>query len=615
MTRESMSGNRDNHFFHVLRRSTPKSMLKHLEPKWGKGIGTLNVDSSGNIGVIQANHHKAFDSGAFMFFPTVEVIEEIMVYALAPGTKDLFDQKFDNEFWIYSFVPLSFNADRSIFIKNTDENLPGSAEDKFANALGYTECPYPYDHPVLRAIESHIHPFYAIFNAGQKIAALGDMERAKLYQREPSALLVFKIYDVWTAEYISQKPNEQRDRHNKADANDGISPKDQGDLPNPIDVHDDLDSSVGGAAEAKEKGKLLPGIMEEVSDVSDGEDTEASDGEEDDTKDYDSSLNGENATVFGAPPAFTITDTTATGHHGQDDPANQDHDFFGPRHHATSKSAVTAPAAFKLSGTKDSNTRLSNRFGGPKSTHESPLRSKSLTGRSHSLLDLSQRPSIVSEPRNGKQPGMSYDSSLEVHQRLKIPRRPGVHPHKSYGPNQKLLQSSSTGLASRKGSAVHHYNDVGTLPHPGYMSKDLIAKRSYRLDELASIHRKQSEENMRRERARNPHYPISEPASHRQNAERERSTSSFQSSSAPNLEMPPPPVPTRSSSSSGSSNIPLVAQSDPRNATLGSSTRSSRSALPQLSIETGTSRSRSDDTSSSESPTKKRKPYSSPPPK
>uniref|UniRef100_A0A0W0FQE3 HNH nuclease domain-containing protein n=1 Tax=Moniliophthora roreri TaxID=221103 RepID=A0A0W0FQE3_MONRR len=247
MTRESMHGNRDNHFFHMARRSTPRKMLNHLEPQWGKGLNTLNVDSSSNIGVIQANHHKAFDSGAFMFIPTAEVIESIMAHVEVPGIKEPFDEKFNNEFWTYSFIPLSFNPDRSIFIKHIDENTPSDKTDKFVNAPDYTVCSYPYEHPMIQAIESHIHPFFVILNAGEKIAALENAERMSLSAREPRAFSIEQIYRSWMDGYTGEVAT--RHLHDGGANDDCMSSLDEGDNPSSADIRDNSDQVVASRDE------------------------------------------------------------------------------------------------------------------------------------------------------------------------------------------------------------------------------------------------------------------------------------------------------------------------------------------------------------------------------
>ncbi|ESK84018.1 hypothetical protein Moror_11521 [Moniliophthora roreri MCA 2997] len=514
----------------MARRSTPRKMLNHIEPQWGKGLNTLNVDSSSNIGIIQANHHKAFDSGAFMFIPTAEVIESIMAYVEVPGIKEPFDkvllcpsmayleltgdhsQKLSEDFWTYSFVPLSFNPDRSIFIKHIDENTPSDKKDKFVNAPGYTVCSHPYEHPMLQAVESHIHPFFVVFNAGEKIAALEKAERMELFAREPKAMRIEEIYGEWMDGYTSEVA--PRRIHDDGVNEDCMSSLDEGDIPNSTDIHDD-------------SNQIVASRDEDVYDSEDVDDILC-------TNSAERGSDDENA-IFGVLPPSTVTDSTVTAR--RDDSASSSHDF-GPGHHATSKSAVTAPAAFKLAGTQDVSTRVSNRFRGSQSTYESPLRSKSLPGQDHSLGD---------------------------------PRRSG-HTKYDYDRKVSMRRGGSTQLASSKGSLMQNYSDADASP-----GRRLILEQ--KTDRIGYRSPKELESRLR---AQNAHHSISEPTP-RLDAEQNHS----QSSSTPSSQMAHP-VSIRPPNSLSYSSLPSVQRSEPRNPIPGSSTSGSGSALPQTPTNTRT---------------------------
>uniref|UniRef100_A0A0W0G3B2 Uncharacterized protein n=1 Tax=Moniliophthora roreri TaxID=221103 RepID=A0A0W0G3B2_MONRR len=576
-----------------------------------------------------------------MFFPTLEVIHAVLEYTLALEPKEPFDEKFDQTFWIYSFVPLSFNKDRSIFIKHVDESRPANNQDKFENAPGYTKCSHPYHHPELRAITSHIHPFYVILNAGEKIAALEDTEFADLCSRESSALSINRIYNLWMKGYTGKRPSKQH-RHDEDEADeDAMSSIDEVDILSSEDVCDDSED--------------LETPRNRASAVSDADDSDEESSEKQTehqslrSKGYDNDSGDENTTIPGIPPPLTLIATTSRkGNLG-----NFSDDLFAP---SRSRSVVTAPAAFKLSGVADSNSRLMSRS--RESNHESPLQSKSHAGSSRTFIGPSQgRSNITSDRRKAKPPGTLCVSSKQEHERLELASRPGVHSYKSYDLNQKMQQRNFTQLPLKKRPAVQHQSqsDVGVTPCP-YIPKKIREQRSYRGEELASIHRQKTEENRRKERPRNAHYSISEPTP-QQDTEDSTASPIQSASSEPNVEIPSAePTPSGSSERSGiaaqldlpkseehrwqssakpivDSEAPLsepaasgspessgieqqVVQLDLRNSTPDPSTNQSRGAPPHLSIIIpGDKRVLGSPNSSpsQESPTKKMRPYSSPP--
>ncbi|KAK7014462.1 hypothetical protein VNI00_019340, partial [Paramarasmius palmivorus] len=239
--RESFKGNRDHEFFHAMEKCTPLEFVHHAEPQWGKAHGTLNIfESRWNIGVATASIHKAFDSGAFMLLPETSVLERVRDYTDSPlehrkpfdevcaspkkhvsGTDECFHEVFkllQGEYWLYTFFPLTWNKKRSIFMKNLNETGdPANSEedepetpddaDKFPNAPGYTEfCPWKKDEQgMLRwvplEIEFHIHPFYMIYNAGQKLSELSLDEYLEASAKDDRLDLIVSIWNVWVTGY------------------------------------------------------------------------------------------------------------------------------------------------------------------------------------------------------------------------------------------------------------------------------------------------------------------------------------------------------------------------------------------------------------------------------
>ncbi|KAK7017524.1 hypothetical protein VNI00_018603 [Paramarasmius palmivorus] len=165
--------------------------------------------------VVQANLHKAFDSSAFMFFPEGKVLEKIAKYTDLPQPKQ---QAFDKAFkppkgqqsWTYTFIPLKWNPDRSIFIKNLDlsKRLSEDPDDeRYANAPGYTEFK-PYDSEQRRKMKFklHIHPFFVIFNAGCKIRELDKAGISDLAALDSRVTVITQIFNQWLSGYQGPPP-------------------------------------------------------------------------------------------------------------------------------------------------------------------------------------------------------------------------------------------------------------------------------------------------------------------------------------------------------------------------------------------------------------------------
>ncbi|ESK91176.1 hypothetical protein Moror_2942 [Moniliophthora roreri MCA 2997] len=216
---------------------------------------------------------------------------------------------------------------------------------------------------MLQAIGSHIHPLFVDFNAGEKIAALEKAENMELFARELGQVAPRRIHGGGANE-------------------DCMSSLDKGDFPISTDIRDDSD-------------RIVVSRDEDVYDSENSDDILWANSAERGSDDEN--------TIFGARPPSIVTDSTVTAR--RDDSASFSHDF-GPGDHATSKSAVTAPAAFRLAGTRDVSTRVSNRFRGSQSIYESPLHSKSLPGQDYSLGD----------PRRPGHTRYDYDRKMSMRQ-------------------------------------------------------------------------------------------------------------------------------------------------------------------------------------------------------
>ncbi|KAK7037312.1 hypothetical protein VNI00_011303 [Paramarasmius palmivorus] len=282
--RESFMGNRDHEFFHAMEKCTPIEFVHHVEPQWGRAHGTLNIfESRWNIGVATASLHKAFDSSAFLLLPEKSILERVLAYAKSPlERRKPFDEVFklfQDQYWVYTFFPLKWNKKRSIFIRNLNETgdpvnseedepeMPGY-EDKYPNAPGYTEFrPWKKDDEgVLRYVplefEFHIHPFYLIYNAGQKLAVLLPDEAVEVLPRDERLDLIVSIWNIWVTAYEgpSLRPRQ---------------PTDDGEpmIPN-IEAREETQKQTDSTSTEQEDGKqpLLPAVAEDEDKYRDSDD-------------------------------------------------------------------------------------------------------------------------------------------------------------------------------------------------------------------------------------------------------------------------------------------------------------------------------------------------------
>lgn len=76
-------------------------------------------------------------------------------YALSP----------DSRGWLYRFMPLTFGKGRCIHRQKVIQGLEGNLLDSGE----YTQYSFPFNHSDLQALRSHVHPFFAIINAGEKL--------------------------------------------------------------------------------------------------------------------------------------------------------------------------------------------------------------------------------------------------------------------------------------------------------------------------------------------------------------------------------------------------------------------------------------------------------------
>ncbi|KAK7026844.1 hypothetical protein VNI00_015386 [Paramarasmius palmivorus] len=234
ITQESFKGNADNEFCHVAEKSTPLKLVHHMENQWGLSRGTLNVDQSANVVLMQANLHKAFDTGAFMFLPQRKLLEQILEYTDMAQPKAAFDKVFKvkrRQPWSYTFFPLKWNPDRSVFIKTLDfsKGLSEDPDDEvFANAPGYTQFePCNEKQREEFRFKLHIHPFFVIFNAGCKLRELGKAEISALNILDSRVSDIVDIFAQWMTGYQGPPPTPTKAADEENTGEDQVEGRDE----------------------------------------------------------------------------------------------------------------------------------------------------------------------------------------------------------------------------------------------------------------------------------------------------------------------------------------------------------------------------------------------------
>ncbi|KAK7052949.1 hypothetical protein VNI00_004269 [Paramarasmius palmivorus] len=596
LTSESMRGNMDNEVIHMLRRATEAPRLRHLAIKWKKS--GLNPDTTANLGIMRADLHKAFDSGAFVLIPTAQVLLEMLEYANAAAPPRAFDEAFqlnDNEFWTYAFVPLTFNKERSIFIKNIDYSKAAEHEDwdKFADKPGYTECNqlYEKERKSLRDIKSHMHPFYVVYNAGEKIGKLEGGALQELLVREPDVQYVFRIYRRWMRGW-----GEGTSQHEEGDAvTDLAGTDDEHELGTVAEVDHESDREfVATENEELEEAQVE---NEEVNlDMSCSE-SEAPENEEQ-----------KEGIAIREPPASTVTsDTRSTG---TSTISSTRRDVLAP------KSAATAPATFTLSGTRSASRPIGSTktiIGTSLEVRPQQHRDSRLPRNITFLRPANSTPKPFDSAATGqdnaqtrsKGPTRIYISDVDVHRELGLARRPELHSHRSY-PNPRRNNTSFTlpSTSSNKPSSSKVNQSRSGIDTKFYslieprVSKDKVAKRLQELQDATLENQRKALQ--RAPPTRIPRSSISEPGPRAKILDDGNGGASDAAQTQVSVRTPPPSrTPVRHTVSEfGGSSVPDPAASGSRLTTVTQTlTRSPRSPPSQ----------------SSQSPTKKRKQYSTPP--
>ncbi|KAF9259415.1 hypothetical protein L218DRAFT_990084 [Marasmius fiardii PR-910] len=218
ITLEPGSCNSDLNFCHLVARTTNRVLLRALEHALGLYPFTLFLDSYLNLIILKVDLHHTYDNGRFLLLPQVPVLREILGYlqrneaALLTKDKEKFYQAFSSHVWIYEFFNISYDPERSINRKRIDQSTIIGGLNRFANAEGYIDCRYPFEHSALKNLESHGHPLFMAFNAAFLLWEQSEEIFGQLYRDHESIRLVHEIGLLLTrpppAVFFQTKPGE-----------------------------------------------------------------------------------------------------------------------------------------------------------------------------------------------------------------------------------------------------------------------------------------------------------------------------------------------------------------------------------------------------------------------
>ncbi|CUA71356.1 hypothetical protein RSOLAG22IIIB_04571 [Rhizoctonia solani] len=145
---------------HLVARSTHIIVRKALEAAWGMESGKLDLDAVQNIFWSRSDIHRAFNDYEWLLLPTEKDLQAAIDFSnrrASQHTHSHFGTVYSNKTWKYHFLSLGY--EETIFRKG---NVPQS----------YTVHDSPYSD--LGPVDSHLSPFYVIYNVGQKVHDIKD---------------------------------------------------------------------------------------------------------------------------------------------------------------------------------------------------------------------------------------------------------------------------------------------------------------------------------------------------------------------------------------------------------------------------------------------------------
>ncbi|KAF9037579.1 hypothetical protein BJ165DRAFT_1597304 [Panaeolus papilionaceus] len=189
---ENCSTNQAIHVAHVFDREVTAipRFLESLEWNWNMIRETLNLDTRSNIFFLGASMHQLYQEMKWILLPEKDVVLRFFHEDRFPLKRPEFPEveaSPESEVFRYIFVPVRDMEDICITRQSMDENDKRLIIHK-----------YPFDNfPI---ITSHIHPKYAILQAGKAIRrGLGWQDKKSLISRYPWLEKAERLYLTWTS--------------------------------------------------------------------------------------------------------------------------------------------------------------------------------------------------------------------------------------------------------------------------------------------------------------------------------------------------------------------------------------------------------------------------------
>ncbi|KAF4583541.1 hypothetical protein EYR38_002293 [Pleurotus pulmonarius] len=241
---------------HVVPRETTADRLHSLQEAWHTKEPP-DVDSPMNLLYLRVDWHRAFDGDLWAMLPS----EDILINISSAMGKIRIAKRFMKEVDLISefskVYPVKYYKYQLLWLGGSDSTLYSplfrrrdtttsrlatagdEATELLELALHYRVFPYK-DFPTF---ESHVHPFFAIVNAGSKLSGVPNIS-----QFGPSAEAVLDIYQQWFGLLPSAEP--PRVTAGEDDVDDGRS--------NHTSRMDESRGSVGSGAQKTRSRKPAP---------------------------------------------------------------------------------------------------------------------------------------------------------------------------------------------------------------------------------------------------------------------------------------------------------------------------------------------------------------------
>ncbi|KDN47249.1 hypothetical protein RSAG8_03728, partial [Rhizoctonia solani AG-8 WAC10335] len=139
----------------VIARHSPIATLKKPERAWGIRSEDPCLSLDLNLLWLRKEMHGRFENFDWALVPTMKVLKEMVYFGFhrvgGPSSSNYLE-KFADKIWDYHFVP--FRRSPIVFERYDD------------SPQGYAAHDYPFAN--LGLLRSHVHPFFAVYNAGEK---------------------------------------------------------------------------------------------------------------------------------------------------------------------------------------------------------------------------------------------------------------------------------------------------------------------------------------------------------------------------------------------------------------------------------------------------------------